>query len=231
MSGCHDTNDNVNLRLENLEIKWAHSFEDRKDIRKIIQGLQKQIEDVIGLFVKGDSKLEDDIIKLQLLADGQIENDHKTLAYHVLNLKDACKRIEKLEDKISEKYSHPCVIDRIEKLERQMKASTEMYKSLSINVAGLNDSELKQHDKNKKISARVDEIEGLINAIKEYYNSLCAQSLKKEPYNCPVCGGSGAMELESIEECNKYKQIFKRHDNGKPFIWCASCDGKGIVWG
>lgn len=51
-------------------------------------------------------------------------------------------RMRKLEEKISEKYAHPDIVTRIERLEKQISALTEMYKETSINNAKLIDMEL-----------------------------------------------------------------------------------------
>lgn len=63
---------------------------------------------------------------------------------------------------------------------------------------------------------RIEELELLTNALKEKYNSMCAPSLRKEPFKCPVCGGNGIGEKYSMGA---------RNDP------CDSCKGNGIVWG
>lgn len=51
-----------------------------------------------------------------------------------------------------------CLNERTKKLELEIKSLTEMYKHLSISIAGYQDHKNRQIDENRKISRRVDEI-------------------------------------------------------------------------
>jgi hypothetical protein len=62
---------------------------------------------------------------------------------------------------------------------------------------------------------------------------VCASVLRKDklsPHKCPACDFSGAIQLESMEEIARFKDKVMVTD-GRHFIWCRSCEGKGIVWG
>ena len=50
--------------------------------------------------------------------------------------------------------------ERIESLESQLKALTEMYKHLSMSIARCQDHQVRQIDENRKVSERID---GVIN--------------------------------------------------------------------
>jgi DNA repair exonuclease SbcCD ATPase subunit len=72
-------------------------------------------------------------------------------------------------------------------------------------------------EKIQRLESEIDELERLVNAIKESYNSLCASSLRREPHKCPICDGTGkhAKVLPSMSPI---------------YLDCKSCDGKGILW-
>jgi hypothetical protein len=90
-------------------------------------------------------------------------------------------------------------------------------------VEALHTHKIRQIDENRKISKRVDELELLVNAIKESYNNLCAPALKKIPYKCPVCDGCG--NDKGATESNPNYEFCMRYAS------CHSCKGSGIVWG
>jgi len=72
---------------------------------------------------------------------------------------------------------------------------------------------------------RIDEVELLANAIKNSYNNLCAPSLRKEPYKCPVCCSDGSIPHKVPDEMTAdHKGFFVK-------IVCHSCEGKGVIWG
>ena len=112
---------------------------------------------------------------------------------------------------------------RINLLESQVKALTEMYKEISCMVAGCQDHRIRQIDENRKISRRVEEIEnGLFRRIGILGEALHLMSednhqLKKTPHKCHVCGGSG----KNINVLLSMPPIYPN---------CKSCEGSGIVW-
>lgn len=71
---------------------------------------------------------------------------------------------------------------KIDSLESQVKALTEMYKDLSCKVAGFSDHRIRQIDENRKISKRVDEIQNdhakIINGCVDKIDAL--EKWKKE---------------------------------------------------
>lgn len=72
----------------------------------------------------------------------------------------------------------------------------------------------------KDVLDRLTEVEGLANATRDAYNSMCAPSLKKTPHKCPVCDGIGINCL-----IGEFRSLPIKADI------CQSCEGKGIVWG
>jgi hypothetical protein len=152
---------------------------------------------------------------------------------------------------VSVKFECGICVDhhKLNLLESQIQTLTDMYKDLSIKIAAFLDYRNFQIDENRKISRRVDELqndhafvingcvdrigelERTVKAIKESYNNLCASSMKRIPYKCPICDGTGALQLETEEELNRFCKSRMRTDDNKWFIWCKSCEGKGILWG
>lgn len=94
--------------------------------------------------------------KFLLNEDNKLENDIIKLELRMLEL-----RMDDLENKISEKYAHPCVIGRIEKLEKERDLGMERIKRL----------EEKWHD-----------MVSMPNIFWAKYN--------KTPHRCPVCDGN-----------------------------------------
>lgn len=85
---------------------------------------------------------------------------------------------------------------------------------------------------NKKMEDKIKLLEERLNVVEQWKKVakvLCDQS--KKPHKCPVCDFSGAIQLESIEEVIRFKDEIINTDDGKNFISCRSCEGKGIVWG
>ncbi len=74
-----------------------------------------------------------------------------------------------------------------------------------------------------KGESRINELELLVNAIKDRYNSLCAPSLRKEPFKCPVCDGVG--NNKGVIESKPDFGFYMKYDS------CDACKGNGIVWG
>jgi len=73
-------------RIEALHEYKLRQIDDHRKLNKWQEGIQKQINDVIGLFVKADSVLENDIIKLQQSREA-----------HSRSNKDIFERIDGLE--------------------------------------------------------------------------------------------------------------------------------------
>lgn len=59
---------------------------------------------------------------------------------------------------------------------------------------------------------RLENLEGLVNALKERYNGMCKPALRQEPFKCPVCNSQPEYIISGT-----YK--------------CVACKGNGIVWG
>lgn len=75
------------------------------------------------------------------------------------------------------------------------------------------------------LNERIHEVELLVNAVRDSYNNLCAPSLRKEPYKCPVCCGDGSIPHKVPDEMTADHKGFVMK------IVCHSCEGKGIIWG
>jgi hypothetical protein len=160
------------------------------------------------------------------------------------------KRVDELEEKISEKYAHPCIIQRIEKLENLI----DVKKAEQIICDGAN-----LHLTILKFEKRMKELEDQINAFDEdaeYLDSLSLpkrierleniikdnqgligrigilgealhtlseenNKLKKTPHKCPVCDGHGRLNL---------KEPLITKNSTCYSISCVPCEGKGIIW-
>ncbi len=127
-----------------------------------------------------------------------------------------------------------CCVEFRSKIEKLEKFHSEWKGMPRYDLKECIDLVNEHNEKIKELEKRINEV--LKISVKDYCvleNDIIKLQLgnNKKPHKCPVCGGSGALELESIEECNKYKNKFNTYDNGKPFIWCKSCEGKGILWG
>jgi uncharacterized protein (UPF0128 family) len=85
---------------------------------------------------------------------------------------------------------------------------------------------LKRIEENTLIK-RIIELEGLTRALKESHNNLCAPSLRKEPYKCPVCKGLGYLAVKLITKDDDLKKSLAFN----PELTCHSCKGEGVVWG
>ncbi len=240
---CHKNNNGKMLKFEPVFPKHPmqeliDKFENR--FASINESLESCREH--GTVIEA---LEADVMYLQKIVDS-------------IASKDLDKEVKKRHWLILEVEKYE---SRIESLESQIKASTEMYKHISALVAGLQDHHVRQVDENRKISKRIDsvdkhssqneghciglesrieklesnhldqlnphaflilktrcdELERLINAVKDSYNNICAPSLRKEPFKCPICEGKGYWNtVENNIACG-----------GR----CSTCEGRGIVWG
>ncbi len=171
----------------------ADTFVPSGTIEHIYDGIEKCFERI-------------ELIDMAISSDGRIEDFVKQ------NVEKIHERIDQLESNVDfEKakeliYQGAQTLAYILKIQSELNALTEMYKALSINVAGLQDRHVRQIDENRKSSQRIDDIETLID--------VRAENNEKKPHKCPVCDGKGQW---FEEPSNKYH--------------CNSCEGKGIVWG
>jgi len=134
------------------------------------------------------------------------------------------KRVDELEEKISEKYAHPCIIQRIEKLENLI----DVKKAEQIICDGAN-----LHLTILKFEKRMEELEniikynqgliGRIGILGEALHTLSEENtkLKKIPHKCPVCDGHGRLNL---------KEPLITKNSTCYSISCVPCEGKGIIF-
>lgn len=84
----------------------------------------------------------------------------------------------------------------------------------------IEEHKIRQIDENRKISARVEDIEAAIYKIEHSQKDHD----HKIPHKCPVCEGRGIVATGlKIEEV--YGTDLKTSKD------CKSCEGKGILWG
>lgn len=124
-------------------------------------------------------------------------------------------RLLALEEKISEKYAHPDVIGRIERLEK--------YKSL---VDSLNNNRNDWIKGDNEIMQFIREINCVISQLCKKITELYQHKRdmdSKRPYKCPICHGIG--EDRSAGSTGMLLSF--------PPIWpnCKVCKGEGVVWG
>lgn len=175
----------------------------------------KKLEDNIIFNVDNRRDLNASLISLQQLFENRLDMFKKyieSVDKHSSQNEGHCigleSRIEKLEEnlKIDDRISASDVLCRLTKLESDHLDKLNPHAFLIL----------------KK---RCDELERLINAIKDSYNNICAPSLRKEPFKCPVCEGKGKDSNRLVtESCDQQIKVLVNPD-------CKSCEGKGIVWG
>jgi len=72
----------------------------------------------------------------------------------------------------------------------------------------IQDNMLRQIEHNRKVSERMDVLEGLLSALSHL------RHIDKKPHKCPVCEGQGGFYISGTMDSE-----------------CHACEGKGIVWG
>jgi uncharacterized coiled-coil protein SlyX len=144
---------------------------------------------------------------------------------HYDSLENHIKNVDKHS---SQNEGHLIALEaRIEKLESQLNALTEMYKHLSISIAGLQDHHVRQIDENRKVSNHLDSLDESLENYREYRTGI--EDL-----------GTNVMYLneriEKLESNNIDKQREMFHDkflekmsefiSDKPHK-CPNCGGMG----
>jgi hypothetical protein len=84
-------------------------------------------------------------------------------------------------------------------------------------------------EKNIQDIARIKELESKVAEL-ESFKHVRFSVYETKPHKCPNCDFSGTIQLDSLEELSRFDSHMKTAD-GRFFIWCIACDGKGIVWG
>jgi DnaJ-class molecular chaperone len=113
------------------------------------------------------------------------------------------------------------MVKKIQELEYRIKQLELQYYSLQTHKNY-------QIEENRKISRRVDELEIQI----EKCIALGSRAYhSKKPHKCPVCLGSGAIQLETLDEVQKWNVTKMCTADGTWFFWCKSCKGEGFIWG
>lgn len=216
-------NENKRLRRDDNRCAIESQDDFNKKIDELIKLFTKSIVDVIKLFTKRDCDLKDNfreklsflhdhvrkldctrpewfekhnekIKKIEKLIDSQIENDHKTLGHHVINLCDACRRIEKLED----------WQDIMDKDYAQFKLGYP--KMIEVLV----------EDNVKNIHLRLDELENHVKKMTESYIKNVVKNAV--PYICPVCEGARIIEKPNFQDGEEIKYQCRTCE-GKGVIW------------
>jgi len=134
-------------------------------------------------------------------------------------------RLTKLENKISEKYAHPDVIGRIERLENR-------YDSFA------------KYQHPRLLQERIDKLESQLAEVKRFQditheqfkmNANTSQQTRpyerKKPHKCPVCDGSQRDYFDVLLPTFQYPSSTMLDHEGRRYQNCRVCEGKGIVWG
>ena len=168
------------------------------------------------------------------------------LGTDVMYLKQRIEKLERLSDTINahqhgaeefvKKISNELdqdlsiVIDRIDKLEKEnlMRQDTiacmdsaydESHREIEKRLDELEEMKNDYYScikNNAVLEVRIKELELLTNALRDKWNSFCPPALKKEPFTCPVCEGTGL--------------IFLPTSTNNEQVLCQPCEGKGIVF-
>jgi len=158
------------------------------------------------------------------------------LSKHWDKLSESECRIERLEEKISEKYAHPNVIGRIERLENSPFGKSQTYAPLFEKLDRLEQSREAQSRSNKDLFERLAKLESQMEKVYQVFGkvidsgqSMMLQKPKPErrPFKCPVCDGETIVLKASAKVA--FDEMV-RADLDTHQI-CNACEGKGIVWG
>lgn len=133
------------------------------------------------------------------------EQDKQGFSWHKGQIEALAERIKSLENQTTKDavYNQNCFHGFLDKIK-----NLEEHKNYQI-------------DENRKVSKRLDEIDKqIIETRIQFINQI---GNEKRPHTCPVCNGTGELELQSIEETI--------NNDNKRFKTCHSCEGKGVLWG
>lgn len=125
--------------------------------------------------------------------------------------------------------NHQIVMERIDQLDVVVNSLTEMYKQLSINVAGFYDNKTRQFADNIKISKKIDDLE---EKIVEVNSSHVGNHIIQLNENVKMIERIEKLEskVDSInflpDLINRAIKIFQDNDGLKPHK-CPVCNGNG----
>lgn len=200
-----DENRKISRRVDELELQIDNKS-DKVD-KKTLEGLQSRINDlekssaeikIPYLFIERIEKLEIFHEEFKKCLKRDIER-HQSMWSQVFS------RLEKLEEK--EDLFHPQHRKTLEGLQKQINDIIGLFTKGDL-----------------KLEDEIDELGRMLTAINESYNNLCASSLRKIPFRCPICLGDGNHPDQSTRlDCKVFI------DTG--IYVCNSCEGKGIIWG
>lgn len=222
------------LETSGLEFKKGHEIKmpgDKADWPDVCKQLEKTIDRIDSKVCFALNTVEEEIKKLQQSREAHTRNHTsiferldelkeyigsypnkemiKKLEINLLQNDGYCVslegRIEKLEELTSEKYAHPDVISRIERLEsrtKQLEHKEKIGLDLESFAFAFNDTMDKYDKKIEQLMSKDTNIE------------LIAKDIK--PHKCPVCDGDGTYREDG-------KIYSGRH--------CNVCEGKGVLWG
>lgn len=189
-----------------------------------------QVEVVFNLFEKLQIRLLD---CEHLIEDLQkLKRDY--YAAPRWDIKPLYDRVDELENKVSEKYAHPDVIGRIERLENRHDSFTKCQHPRLLQERIDNVEKALENYREYKTS--IEDLETDVMYLKKHVESMTESYLRKVitnavPHKCPVCYGSQRNYLDSLYPISQYPEGVKLDWEGKRYQDCAVCEGKGIVWG
>lgn len=151
------------------------------------------------------------------------------LEVHHVRQVDENRKLSKRLDEVEESYSAPDCHLSLDILTLESKLEDEIN-SVTGQLEGLHEHIEKLYDMINSYDRKKQKAKDTVDKWEEYFVSNIEKKNRK-PHKCPVCDFSGAIQLESAEEYNRFKDEMNKTADGRYFIWCKSCEGSGIVWG
>jgi|SRR5882724_1006987 len=133
------------------------------------------------------------------------------------------EKLDQLKEMFKEKYVHPDVINRIEKLESHYYSDGDLS-AIHGCIRNLEkNADFDEHQR-KRLEEKFHDLEQLF-----YDEKAKFRNPEKKPHKCPICDGNG--KYISVDIQSKMSTISVEIDAlGRHWVKCHICQGKGIIW-
>ena len=214
----HSSLDEITGEIGSLKSKKAEAELVADHYIKVINRLDKLEEDSENHPTHENLMMVEEITNELDRKVSNLESENKmrqdTIACVDRAYDTACEELHKRLDKLEERDKlHQKNVERIESgLIQFMEHNHHLTQSHKCQI-----------DENRKISARVDELEKTVSELADKIAEIANfyYKEKKTPQRCPVCNGEGRVTLN---------EPLKKDNTTYFSISCVPCEGKGIVW-